>query len=791
MPSAYPNGLDAFATNKGNLTTSATDHPAHHNDLADAVNKIEAELGINPSGALSTVAAALTGRQVSVKDYGAVGDGTTDDTAAVLAATNANPGKPIRFPAGTYPITASGLNFAAMVAPVWLGDPGGGTIISIAPGASNTYGIHFKGQALGTTASLTVNAVYAAKTLTVSAADAATLALAAGDHLQVWSDLLWTTTVEQGATQGEIVRVTSVNTTTGVITLYGTLDDGYLTSNLARVRKIQMLDGAYMENLTFTNPSPLTGTSVMVKASWTRGFTTRNVRATLADGAAIMLADSLDFDIDLKVRDLADDSPNGRYGYGVFAFGACADGEIHVDAERCRHAFTTGGSHYTTYATNPQHCGVPRHIDVYGIARETTNTAFDTHSEGEDIRFWIAAHGCQSGFGARAPRTQLMAWDFHNCRDGNFIAWTANNFYAAPGKSYGTRTGNATSFIVGSDVAGPTPVTGVTFRGLDSENEGLQGVVVKNADRVTFLQPHIKNINAGFGNAILVGAGSTNIVVVDPTVENVSRIVEVDASLAAGQVRVEGKVTWKYNANPNQAVSTDPSIEYRRRADTYVAASLGEKLLGFRRDNYGANRDTQDRLSVNTDGSLKGSYDGATAPDIRIWPRALRQWGIEGEVRSIPLTATEIVVSSRITGDANTAWYIDAQGRRFIGDRTAEPTQMDSRNSSGELESAALLRIGAGLKLKRTYISTTPYAVGSTEIYIGVSTSGGAKTLNLPVAAVGRYLIVADESFNAATGNITIVPNGTEKVNNAASYVMATNGQAVRLLGITGGWMVV
>ena len=44
---------------------------------------------------------------VSVKDFGAVGDGVTNDTAAVQAALNANPSKTIYFPAGTYLINVS------------------------------------------------------------------------------------------------------------------------------------------------------------------------------------------------------------------------------------------------------------------------------------------------------------------------------------------------------------------------------------------------------------------------------------------------------------------------------------------------------------------------------------------------------------------------------------------------------------------------------------------------------------------------------------------------------------
>lgn len=71
MASSYPGSLDNLATNKQDDTNAATgadmgvsssvgDHATHHNDIADAINKIEAELGTNPSGTRhSTVAANL------------------------------------------------------------------------------------------------------------------------------------------------------------------------------------------------------------------------------------------------------------------------------------------------------------------------------------------------------------------------------------------------------------------------------------------------------------------------------------------------------------------------------------------------------------------------------------------------------------------------------------------------------------------------------------------------------------------------------------------------------------
>src|SRR5262245_14238810 len=59
--------------------------------------------------------AAKTGQFISVKDFGAVGDGATDDTAKLQAAINAAAGRPILVPAGRYVVTSE-LTYATAAA---------------------------------------------------------------------------------------------------------------------------------------------------------------------------------------------------------------------------------------------------------------------------------------------------------------------------------------------------------------------------------------------------------------------------------------------------------------------------------------------------------------------------------------------------------------------------------------------------------------------------------------------------------------------------------------------------
>lgn len=60
MPSRYPDDFDVLPTNHVDNTDEIV-HATTINDLADAVNKMQRELGLNPSGSAESVAARLAG----------------------------------------------------------------------------------------------------------------------------------------------------------------------------------------------------------------------------------------------------------------------------------------------------------------------------------------------------------------------------------------------------------------------------------------------------------------------------------------------------------------------------------------------------------------------------------------------------------------------------------------------------------------------------------------------------------------------------------------------------------
>ena len=87
-------------------------------------------------------------------------------------------------------------------------------------------------------------------------------------------------------------------------------------------------------------------------------------------------------------------------------------------------------------------------------------------------------------------------------------------------------------------------------------------------------------------------------------------------------------------------------------------------------------------------------------------------------------------------------------------------------------------------------IKTSTFTAANGEGYF--VNSGSALTMNLPAGSAGAIVAVSDYARNFATYNLTIAPNGSEKIGGVAGNVKANvNGQALTLVYVdsTKGWI--
>jgi len=88
-------------------------------------------------------------------------------------------------------------------------------------------------------------------------------------------------------------------------------------------------------------------------------------------------------------------------------------------------------------------------------------------------------------------------------------------------------------------------------------------------------------------------------------------------------------------------------------------------------------------------------------------------------------------------------------------------------------------------------IKTATFTAANGEGYF-VNTTGGAVTVNLPAGSAGAIVSVSDYTRTFATNNLTISPNGSEKIGGVADDLkLAVNGQALTLIYVDGteGWI--
>lgn len=107
----------------------------------------------------------------------------------------------------------------------------------------------------------------------------------------------------------------------------------------------------------------------------------------------------------------------------------------------------------------------------------------------------------------------------------------------------------------------------------------------------------------------------------------------------------------------------------------------------------------------------------------------------------------------------------------------------------------ALWAVIPGVQPPRLREVTTPGTITMTSNDTGISVQNNgssAVSVNLIAAnnATGLPIVVVDSLGNAATHNITLVPNGSDTINGQSSYVIGSAYGSVTMYPITGGWSI-
>jgi hypothetical protein len=164
------------------------------------------------------------------------------------------------------------------------------------------------------------------------------------------------------------------------------------------------------------------------------------------------------------------------------------------------------------------------------------------------------------------------------------------------------------------------------------------------------------------------------------------------------------------------------------------------------------------------------------------------------------------VVCTYTAGHTGNQIQVESIGFGILGALALDGTAITYQASCDGLPSSLVLSNGApspvfggGVLVKTTDINVAgPYVVTATDYMLCVRyTATDIISIELPSianAGNGRVIVSIDSGYNAATKNITLVRNGSDKINNVAgNYTQNVTGSAVWLKAntVTSNWEIV
>lgn len=456
-----------------NLVVAATDFTASYDQPIEAISA-QSTATQTELDAFEALVPLRANQPVNAKDYGAVGDGVTNDTAALQAAFTAAraAGRRLYIPAGSYLVTSQLVTGATAIDV--FGDGPLTQLLHQIP-ANSMF------EALGTEGSLvnvTVATVAGATSLTVTS----TTGLAAGDLIVIQDStqtVLGNSNNTAAAILGEVASIRSVDSATG-LTLRRKLEVAYTTS--ARIKKFNAVDGVRIADLAIVNTAPgtMAATCRGLEATFCKNVDIRNVHFKDMDASCLQLFRCVGFRIDgcrfLYTRD--QESANTPYDIIL------QRGSQHGVITGCRgmygrHLVTTGAS-ATDVATNNV-------LVADCIATEYAEAGFDLHPGARRMTFAdCQVHGSQSsGFQIRGPDCVVSNPVVSGATKGVFCVYGADRTVIRGGRLDGCDTGldiDSSSAVHVTDVRIGSPRTNGVRTIRDADFPTMTGLVLRNVD---------------------------------------------------------------------------------------------------------------------------------------------------------------------------------------------------------------------------------------------------------------------------------------------------------------------
>jgi hypothetical protein len=201
---------------------------------------------------------------------------------------------------------------------------------------------------------------------------------------------------------------------------------------------------------------------------------------------------------------------------------------------------------------------------------------------------------------------------------------------------------------------------------------------------------------------------------------------------------------------------------------------------------YLAQPTSKTEYGVVTVGDFINVLDGLISLEQDVSPDAsvsFSQVTIDGEVAVTSLTPSSgdgIELTDVISTGNETSFTISNTGVLSL-------TAGDGITLSGSTGNITVSASGADLIA--TIGVTGSYTATADDEYIGVY-SAAAVTITLPIGVTGRVYTIKDE-YGQGSGKITVQPSGTEKIDNANTYIISVPNQSVSVVFRGGQWRII